>query len=183
MSISARVEERRVVEEQLVRRVREGDRDALARLIEFHRAGLIATAANILRDRSEAEDVAQEAFLKVNDQIDKLRDDRSFSRYLYQVAVRLCIDRLRRKRCEPSDSIETAAPATTDVETRLTVERLLDKMSPELRTIIILREVQELDYVEIAEVLNIPVGTVRSRLHVARERFRKLWTNEVDHSC
>jgi RNA polymerase sigma-70 factor, ECF subfamily len=179
MRISAQIEERRIAEQQYVRRVREGDTTALAWLIDFHRAGLISTAANILRDVNEAEDVVQEAFLKVNEQIHRLRDDRSFSRYLYQIAVRLCIDKLRRKRCEPSDSIEIVAPVTTDIDTKMAVERILDRMSPEMRTIIVLREVQELDYSEIAEVLGVPLGTVRSRLHVAREKFRKLWSGEV----
>jgi RNA polymerase sigma-70 factor, ECF subfamily len=179
MMFSARIEERKEIEQQFVRRVREGDSDALAWLIEFHRAGLISTAVNILRDINEAEDVVQEAFLKVHSQIHTLRDDRSFSRYLYQVAVRLCIDRLRRKRAEPSDSIEVVATQSTDLDTRLTVERILDRMSPEMRAIIVLREVQELDYNEISVVLRIPVGTVRSRLHTARERFRTLWSGEV----
>ena len=97
--------ELRVQDCHLVLRAREGDQTAVARLIERHRVGLVKVAANILRDPSEAEDVAQEAFIKVFGQLSSLRDDLGFKRYLYQIAVRLCIDRMRRIRPEPQSEI------------------------------------------------------------------------------
>lgn len=168
--------------EFLVARVRLGDEEALARLIEHHRASVISIAANILRDRIEAEDVAQEAFLRAYHQIHKLQDDRSFRRYLSQITIRLCIDRLRRRRAVPAENIEIVwegAESSKSMVNRMSIEKVLAKMPLDLRTTLVLREIQQLDYAEIAEILEIPIGTVRSRLHVARERFRVLWKGEA----
>jgi RNA polymerase sigma-70 factor (ECF subfamily) len=141
--------------------------------------GLVKVAANILRDPSEAEDVAQDAFIKVFGQLSSLRDDLGFKRYLYQIAVRLCIDRMRRIRPEPQSEIHGGTARREDIESRVHIERVLAKLPTDLRTTLVLREIEELDYTEIADILQIPVGTVRSRLHSARERFRVLWMDEV----
>src|SRR5688572_5959481 len=87
-------------ERQWVARCRMGDENALSLLIAKHRSRLVRTATNLLRDRHEAEDVAQEAFLKGFREIHKLREDRAFSGYLYRICVRLCMDRLRLKKAE-----------------------------------------------------------------------------------
>ncbi len=179
MSISTTTGEFRLTEMHLVHRAKSGDSNAVARLIEMHREGLVRIAANILRDPSEAEDVAQEAFLRIFGQLSNLRDDGSFKRYLFQVGVRLCLDRMRRIRAEPTDSIEGESRPREDIESRVHIERVLAKLPAELRATLVLREIEQLDYQEIAEVLRVPVGTVRSRLHAARERFRQLWVDEV----
>lgn len=158
-----------------LQRCRLGDEVALGAIIAKHRARLIRTASNILRDRHEAEDVAQESFLKAFRELHRLRDDRAFSGYLYRICVRLCMDRLRSRRIEPAefDSVEESGGAA--VENRLVVEKLLGLMPAELRATLVLREMEQLSYEEIAEIMHVPLGTVRSRLHTARERFRKLW--------
>ena len=144
-------------------------------VVTKHRQRLIRVAANVLRDRHEAEDVAQEAFLKAFREIGKLRDDKAFSGYLYRICVRLCMDKLRSRK--PTAEIVEKGDGTTGVkvETRILVERLLTKLTPELRMTLVLREMEQLSYDEVAEVMNVPVGTVRSRLHAARERFRQIW--------
>src|SRR6187549_2204152 len=88
---------------QWVYRCRHGDEVALSLLIARHRNRLIRTATNLLRDRYEAEDVSQEAFLKAFREIHRLRDDRAFAGFLYRICVRLCMDRLRLKRAEPAE--------------------------------------------------------------------------------
>ena len=163
------------LERQWVARVRTGDETALALLIEKHRMRLVRTAANLLRDRHEAEDVAQEAFLKAFREIGKLRDDRAFSGYLYRICVRLCMDRLRLKRAELVEFDRAEPCQGPAVENRVVIERLLDQLPPDLRTTLVLREMEQLSYDEVAAVMQVPVGTVRSRLHTARERFRHLW--------
>lgn len=132
-----------------------------------------------MRDRHEAEDVAQEAFLKAFREIAKLRDDRAFSGYLYRICVRLCMDRLRLKRAElvEFDSIQPHSGGA--VENRVVIEKILDQLPAELRATIVLREMEQLSYEEVAEVMRVPIGTVRSRLHTARERFRRLWLEAV----
>lgn len=166
-------------ERQWVARCRAGDEAALGMLIARHRNRLLRTAANLLRDRHEAEDVSQEAFLKAFRELHKLRDDRAFSGFLYRICVRLCMDRLRLKRAETAefDSIEPHQGGT--VENRIVIEKLLAQLPAELRATLVLREMEQLSYEEVATVMNVPIGTVRSRLHTARERFRKLWVEAV----
>ena len=166
-------------ERQWVERCREGDQNALGSLIAKHRNRLIRTATNLLRDRHEAEDVSQEAFLKAFREIAKLRDDRAFSGYLYRICVRLCMDRLRLKRAELVEFDSAQPHQGGAVENRVVIEKLLSQLAPELRTTLVLREMEQLSYEEVAELMRVPVGTVRSRLHTARERFRKLWIEAV----
>lgn len=161
---------------RFLERCRRGDDAALAELIGRHRNRLIRIAANILRDSNEAEDVAQETFLKAFRELHSLRDDRAFAGFVYRICVRLCMDRLRQRRPEVGE-FDCAQPhAGGQVENRILVHKLLNQMSPELRTTLVLREMEQLSYEEIAESMGVPVGTVRSRLHAARERFRYLWT-------
>ena len=158
-----------------VARCRRGDENAMAHLVAKHRKRLILVAANVLRDSFEAEDVAQEAFVKAFREVNRLRDDRAFASYIYKICVRLCMDRLRGKRSEPGIVDKVQLSEAPGVETRVVVEKLLDKLSPELRATLVLREIEQLSYEEVAEVLHVPVGTVRSRLHTAREKFRAIW--------
>jgi len=158
-----------------VERCRAGDEVALSELIIRHRSRLIRIAANILRDSNEAEDVAQEAFLKAFRELHNLRDNRAFSGFIYRICVRLCMDRLRSRRAEPSEIEVVDTSNGANVETKIVVERLLTLLSPELRATLVLREMEQLSYEEIADAMHVPVGTVRSRLHAARERFRVLW--------
>ncbi|MEJ5169653.1 MAG: sigma-70 family RNA polymerase sigma factor [Fimbriimonadales bacterium] len=166
-------------EAQWVLRARDGEEHSMSLLIERHRGRLVRTASNILRDANEAEDVAQEAFLKAFRELDRLRDDQAFSGYIYRICVRLCMDRLRARRAEPAEFESATADQGEAIENRVMIERLLDRLPHDLRVTLVLREVEQLSYDEIAEVLRVPVGTVRSRLHAAREKFRALWTEAV----
>lgn len=160
---------------QWVYRCRHGDETALSLLIGRHRNRLVRTATNLLRDRHEAEDVSQEAFLKAFREIHRLRDDRAFSGYLYRICVRLCMDRLRLKRAEPTEFDRIQDHEGALIENRVVIEKVLNQLPADLRTTLVLREIEQLSYEEVAEVMHVPIGTVRSRLHTAREKFRKLW--------
>jgi RNA polymerase sigma-70 factor, ECF subfamily len=168
-------------ERQWVARCRVGDEVALTCLIARHRNRLVRTATNLLRDRHEAEDIAQEAFLKAFREIGKLRDDRAFSGFIYRICVRLCMDKLRLKRAELVEFDKAQPHSGGAVENKVVVEKLLAQLPAELRTTLVLREMEQLSYEEVAEVMRVPIGTVRSRLHTARERFRKLWIEAVGH--
>lgn len=169
----------RQLEGQLIHRVKTGDEQAVRTLIAKHRARIVRTAANLLRDQCEAEDVSQEAFLKAFRTIGKLRDDRAFPGFLYRICVRLCMDRLRTRRISVTELEPSVPTQSPSVETRLVVDRLLVKLPYDLRTTLILRELDQLSYEEIAETMSVPVGTVRSRLHSARIRFRQLYLEEM----
>lgn len=170
-------------ERHWVARTRQGDEAALAALVARHRTRLIRTASNLLRDRHEAEDIAQEAFLKAFRELSKLRDDRAFSGYLYRICVRLCMDRLRLKRPETVELESSQPHEGGTIENRVVIEKLLAQLPYDLRTTLVLREIEQLSYDEVADVMQVPVGTVRSRLHVARERFRRLWMEAVGEPC
>jgi len=165
-----------IVEEMAwLSRCRKGDEVAMNCIVAKHRRRLNRVAANVLRDSHEAEDVTQEAFLKAFRELHKLRDDRAFAGYLYRICVRLCMDRLRSRRPEPGIVDQAEQCADTQIENRILIQRLLDQLNPELRMTLVLREMEQLSYDEVADVMRVPVGTVRSRLHTARERFRTIW--------
>lgn len=173
-------------EREWVRRCRQGDEAAFRELLRRYRGRALFLAAQILRDRTEAEDVVQEAFLRVFRSIRKFRGDASFYSWLYRIVVNLCMDRgrcvpsRRTVALDPDQDVSDAAASRErfepeSVETRLQVHALLDQLGDELRVTLLLREVAGLSYAEIAEQLGVPIGTVRSRLSAAREQFRRLW--------
>ena len=166
-------------EAQWIARARTGDQAAYRWLLERYRARVVRLAAHVLRREGEAEDVAQEAFLRAFGQLSRFRNAGRFAPWLFRIVVRLCLDRLRLSRWDAEISDIDAQPISPhndhDIDTRLLVETLLDQLSPPMRAALTLRELEGLDYDEIAQALQIPVGTVRSRLNAARAQFRRLW--------
>ena len=138
---------------------------------------------------AEAEDVVQESFLRAFAQIRSFRADSAFYSWLYRIVVRLCLNRMRTREWQ-SESLslsngweeESAILQGSPSETRLLIESLLDGLSPPLRAALILREMEGLEYAEIAETLQIPLGTVRSRLNAARAQFQALWLKAQEES-
>ncbi len=168
-----------------IARAKTGDEAAFRWLLERYRARVVRLAAHILRRDGDAEDVAQEAFLQAFRRLPSFRSEGRFSAWLFQIVVHLCLDkkRLARWTSEVSDEQNPlpAAPCV-DTDTRLLVSALLDHLSPPLRAALVLREMEGLDYDEIAQALGIPIGTVRSRLNTARAQFRALWeAAQEDH--
>ncbi len=157
-----------------------GEEAAYRWLLERYRARVVRLAAHVLRRDSEAEDVAQEAFLTAFRRLPSFRGDGRFSAWLFQITVRLCLSRRRAAHwtAEMPDEFATVSPVRTDgdTDTRLLVSALLGQLTPPLRAALVLRELEGLEYGEIAQTLGIPVGTVRSRLNTARAQFRTLWT-------
>lgn len=159
-------------------RAKAGDEAAYHWLLTRYRARVVRLAAHVLRREGEAEDVAQEAFLRAFRRLPSFRGEGRFSAWLFRIVVRLCLDRQRSAHWTAEVSEETAPPviaSSDDSDTRLMVSALLDQLSPPMRAALVLREMEGLDYDEIALALGIPVGTVRSRLHTARAQFRQLW--------
>jgi len=158
---------------------RAGDEAAYRWLLGQYRTRVVRLAAHVLRSSGDAEDVAQDTFVRAFQRLSSFRGQGRFSAWLFSITVRLCLDRRRSAHaaCEVPAVLApdaTAPPPATD--TRLLIESLLDKLTPPMRAALVLREIEELDYDEIAAALGIPVGTVRSRLHTARAQFRELWT-------
>lgn len=162
-----------------VARARVGDEAAFAWLLNRYRNRAVRLASHVLRRDSEAEDVVQDAFIQAFKSLRSLSSDASFSTWLFRIVVRLSIDRTRsarwtRETGDDGQELAEASPASA-IQTRIVVEQLLDRLTPGVRAALVLREIEGLEYDEIAKMLAIPVGTVRSRLHSARAQFRDLW--------
>jgi RNA polymerase sigma-70 factor, ECF subfamily len=176
-----------------VARARSGEQAAFAWLLSRYRARAVRLATHVLRRTGEAEDAAQEAFIQAFRNLHKFRGDGKFYTWLYQIVVRCCLDRRRLARWQaelPADETLFASDGPQDrrdadlTVKRILVESLLDRLSPPMRAALVLRELEGLDYEEIATVLKIPVGTVRSRLNTARSQFKRMYeavAQETDH--
>ena len=166
-------------EDALLERLRAGDARAFEELVISHQHRVFALAYRMLGNAAEAEEVAQEAFLRAHRAIAAFRGEAKLSTWLYGIASRLCLNRLaagdrrllRRGEQALDRMVETAADPAADVE-RTEVEQALHRAIAELpeerRIVVVLRDLEGLSYEEIAAALDLELGTVRSRLHRAR---------------
>ncbi len=182
-------------EARYVARARMGDQEAIGWLIARHRQRAVRLAARILRRPDEAQDVAQEAFLRAFRSLHTFRGEGRFYMWLYPIIVRICLDRQRVRGWDAEDTLDMDAlcqeathyaesSVEKQVENHVVVEMLLARLSPPMRAMLVLRELEGLEYEEIARIVDIPVGRVKWRLHQARAQFRVLWeavTQEVNH--
>ena len=166
----------------LVRRFLDGDASAFSTLIERHQARVFNLCLRILGDREDALDAAQETFVTAMRKLGGFRGDAAFTTWLHRVTVNACYDELRRKRrrpmlhvVEPEDgpeNREAAAPPVPDhaerVAAALDVAAALASVPEEFRIALVLADVEDLPYEEIARVLDVPIGTVKSRVHRGR---------------
>ncbi|HEY3415216.1 MAG TPA: sigma-70 family RNA polymerase sigma factor [Armatimonadota bacterium] len=183
---TTRVTEDDYQESRWIVRARIGDDAAFTYLLSRYRARAVRLATQVLRRPDEAEDAAQEAFIRAFKGIRAFRGDSRFSTWFFHIVLRVCLDRRRLKRWDAEIQWDDTLPLSSPpdkADTRIVVRELLDRLSPALRAALVLRELEGLEYEEIAEALGIPVGTVRSRLNAARGRFREMWakvTEETD---
>jgi len=155
-------------------RARNGDVCALDALMNAHRSRILNLCFQVLRDETEAEDAAQDAFVRAFGNLNGFKSKSSFGTWLYRVALNVCLERKRAHRETEPLPLELRAPDKGGDE-RLALEWALDKLSEPLRVALVLREWHGLTYDEMASALDVPVGTVRSRLSAARREFRRLW--------
>jgi RNA polymerase sigma-70 factor (ECF subfamily) len=160
------------------------EREFEARLIESATLAF-RVAFSVLRHRHDAEEVAQEAFVKAYRRFGQLRDRDRFRAWLVRMTWRLAIDRQRsdRRRTAREQDAETALTRTADEDllARERAERLwkaIDALPEKLRVVIVLANMEELDVAAVARLLSLPAGTVKSRLFLARQRLKELlqWT-------
>jgi RNA polymerase sigma-70 factor (ECF subfamily) len=176
-------------DQALVERCQRGELAAFEPLVEKYRERVWRLAYNYLRDREEAQDVAQEAFIRAWQALPSFRGQSAFYTWLFRIVVNVAADRARQRAArgrafgtEPVpeedwdramlDQGATPDDAAARAEERERLERALETLPERHRTIIMLSDLQGLSYREIAEVLDIPMGTVMSRLHNARKRLR-----------
>ena len=158
-----------------VERARNGDIAALDALATRHRGRILNLAFQILRDAESAEDAAQEAFVRAFSQLHTFRGQSSFGTWLYRVALNVCLEKRRSQKPESTQENEAVAAPQRDSDLKMTLEWALDQLPEPLRVALILREWHGLSYEEMASVCAVPLGTIRSRLHEGRARFRAIW--------
>lgn len=185
----------------LVRKVQQGDNAAFDVLVRKYQHKILKLVMRYIRDPSEAEDVTQEAFLKAYRALPKFRGDSAFYTWIYRIAINTAKNFLVAAKRRPLDyNLDLQDPEQYDMQARLknidspermmlteeirtTVNRAIDKLPEDLRTAIILREMEGMSYEEIAQAMECPVGTVRSRIFRAREaidkRLRPLLDNKT----
>ena len=179
---------------QLVDRARSGDKRAFRILVERYQKRVYGIAYGVVRNEEDALDVTQEAFIKVHRNLARFQGTSSFYTWLYRIVVNLCIDLKRRKsramQVDFDDSLDHGdvagdsggrisgspyrdpARAASDTELRQEMDRAMSALSGKHRRVVVLREMEGLSYKEIADVEEISVGTVMSRLHHARQNLQ-----------
>jgi RNA polymerase sigma-70 factor (ECF subfamily) len=163
------------VEQGLVERAQSGDREAFGDLARQAGDRLYAIALRIVRDRDLAGDVTQQTLVHIWREIPRLRDPERFDAWSYRLVVNACYDELRRHapRTVAIEGWDTAVPdASLTVHDRDQIERGFRRLSPDQRAVVILQYYLDYSLPQIAATLGIPGGTVRSRLHYARQTLR-----------
>jgi RNA polymerase sigma-70 factor (ECF subfamily) len=176
---------------KLVELVQRGDRAAFNLLVLKYQHKVMKLVTRYVRDQTEAEDIAQEAFIKAYRALPTFRGDSAFYTWLYRIAINTAKNSLVSKRRrlvdynldlqDPEDyasqvllkDTETPEGLLLTDEIRQTVQEAMESLPDDLREAITLRELEGLSYEEIAEVMSCPVGTVRSRIFRAREAIDK----------
>lgn len=168
---------------ELIQAVLDGSESAFATLVDRYKDRVFRLLGRYCRDPIECEDLAQDVFLKVFRKLHTFQHESAFFTWLYRIAVNAATDHLsragsRRLRLVEDDSVldtghdaSPAAPLMT-AELAAITRRIVDSLPEKFRTILVLREFEDLSYTEIAQVLQIQLGTVESRLFRARQRFK-----------
>jgi RNA polymerase sigma-70 factor (ECF subfamily) len=176
----------RRAEKRLIDRARRGDSHSMRELIDAHKDRLFAFVWRIIRNHHDAEEICQEAFLKAFASLDTFSPQYRFSTWLFTIAYRLCLNAMRRKKALSGDvdfsglsageSTVVSVTAQSEEARRLKeiVWRSVDRLSPPQRAAIVLFYRHDQSCQEIAQVLQLPVATVKSHLHRARGRLKEL---------
>ncbi|ADL12643.1 RNA polymerase sigma factor [Acetohalobium arabaticum] len=177
-------------DKRLIADCKKGNNKAFRLLINKYKQDCLNAAYQLVSDKELAEDIAQEAFVRIYKSIDNFRGDSSFFTWVYQIILNLCRDHFRKQPKENPVSLEDSAlesilrkeiPDSDDVpenhlekqELQRIIKESLTELSFKHRQVIVLRDLQGFTYKRIAEILEIPLGTVKSRLNTARNRLQK----------
>ncbi len=163
--------------QDLIERAKGGDRDAFRALVEACVDRSYAIAVRVLRDPGRAEDAVQTAFLRAWQGLPGLRDTTRFDAWLYRLLLRSCYDEADRQRAYRASlhvvTVEPSAPdGSASTADRDQLDRALARLPIDQRAVVILHHYQGLALTEVADVLRVPEGTVRSRLHRALQSLR-----------
>jgi len=193
----------RDVDAELVARVQAGDKQAFDLLVLKYQRKIMRLLSRMIRDQAEVEDVAQEAFIKAYRALPQFRGDSAFYTWLYRIAINTARNWLSSNSRRPStpssyenedgetfnemDNLTDNTTPESELASRQiaqTVNKAIEDLPEDLRTAIVLREIEGMSYEDIAQSMNCPIGTVRSRIFRAREaiatKLRPMMANSGD---
>lgn len=179
------------LENRLAQLARSGDRSAFGQLVDLYKDKIFHLAYRMTGSRQEAEDIVQETFMRVYANLDKYDSRWKFSTWIFRIGNNLCIDRLRKRR--PTWSLDAENPDADGVdgyamlptndaspedrmvlsEMQKNVRNAIAQLPDKYRSVVVLRYLQDLSLNEIADILELPVSTVKTRLHRGRESLRR----------
>ncbi len=181
-------------EQDLIKQCQQGNVQAFRHLVERYEDRIYALSCSIIGDREAARDAAQEAFVRAYKALDKFEGKSSFYTWLYRITTNVCLNIAQREQRRPDNiSLEGMQEARemaldrffgtdeteNDIERmdiRAQIQKVLEYLSPDHRAVVVLKDIEDLSQEEIADVLDISVGTVKSRLSRARAHLRDLLT-------
>jgi RNA polymerase sigma-70 factor (ECF subfamily) len=174
-------------EKQWLNRAKQGDEEAFARIIERYQVPVYNLCYRLLSDPYEAEDAAQETFLKAYRSLSRYDMNKKFINWVLTIASNHCVDRLRRRRLKlvsldemvpgslPTEKMSGPESTLVEEEDREAIQELLKGLGSRDRAAVVLKYWYEMSYEEIAETLSLTVSAVKSRLHRARREMALLW--------
>jgi RNA polymerase sigma-70 factor, ECF subfamily len=167
---------------ELIHRCQGGDTEAFGQLVTKYRTKIFTMLCGMVRNENDAWDLAQEAFLKAWRSIHQFEGRSSFYTWLYRITINVTVDSLRKRSRRSEVELDDAIPSSllspranyrrTEISEH--INTALAQLSPEHRVVIVLKEMEDLQYQEIAEVLNVSVGTVMSRLFYGRKKLQSI---------
>ena len=178
-----------------IKQVLKGDQNAFADIVSLYQHKLYQVCYRMLGNKQEAEDIAQEAFVRAYMNLHTFDQKRKFSTWLYRIGTNLCIDRIRKKKPDYYLDAEVAGTeglnlysqiASDDQLPEETIEKMelqdriqyeIGRLPDKYRTVVVLKYIEELSLQEISEILDMPLGTVKTRIHRGREALRKQLNN------
>lgn len=182
----------------LIEQVRDGDRAALGQLLEMHQNRLYSIALRMVSNRDDAAEVTQDAMLKIVQHIDTFRSEAQITTWMTRIVMNQAITRLRRRKLRDHASLDSTRTTHPDSDQASSLRKVLedhrepgpeqrvqegemidqllaaiDRLDTDFRAVLVLRDLEEMDYQQIADTLEIKVGTVKSRLFRARLALRQ----------
>ncbi len=178
-----------------IKQVLKGDQNAYSDIVNLYQHKLYQICYRMLGNKQEAEDIAQEAFVRAYINLHSYDQKRKFSTWLYRIATNLCIDRIRKKKPDYYLDAEVAGTDGLDMYSQIAADEQLpedvveqmelqeriqyeiSRLPDKYRSVIVLKYIEELSLQEISEILGMPLGTVKTRIHRGREALRKQLNN------
>ncbi|CAM4004384.1 RNA polymerase sigma factor SigW [Alkalicoccus chagannorensis] len=180
-----------IVVKKIVREVKKGNQEAFSELVELYKDKVYHVSYRMIGNTHEAQDIAQEAFLRAYMNIESYDEERKFSTWIYRITTNLTIDRIRKKKpdfhledrvsgtenldyhSQFADDVELPEDQIVKLEMQQWIQEEIMRLPPKYRSAVILKYLEDLSIKEISEILHLPEATVKTRIHRGREALRK----------